>query len=244
MRPPGPMPMIGYDRQPSPGIRHDASADRPAHRCRRTLGCGPLRQRLPGGSRRRRDQDREPRTRRRRLPRRRPYFLGEDDSQVFQAFNRNKRSLTLDLKRPEGQTVLHRLAATADAFMHNLRGDQAEKLGLTYAHLSPFNPKIVCAHISAYGRGRGAQRLAWFRLPDAGGGGVSDADRGAGGPAHALRPVHDRLHDRRNHLDRHSGWYSGRARERQWARHRRGALRRGDVPAQLSRRLVPERSVS
>ncbi len=81
-----------------------------------------------------------------------PYFLGEDDSQVFQAFNRNKRSLTLDLKRPEGQIVLHRLAATADAFMHNLRGDQAEKLGLTYAHLSPFNPKIVCAHISAYGR--------------------------------------------------------------------------------------------
>jgi len=81
-----------------------------------------------------------------------PYFLGDGDSQVFQAFNRNKRSLTLDLKHPEGQALLHRLAATADAFMHNLRGDQAAKLGFTYADLAPSNPKIVCAHISAYGR--------------------------------------------------------------------------------------------
>ncbi len=81
-----------------------------------------------------------------------PYFLGETDSHVFQAFNRNKRSLTLDLKHPDGQAVLHRLVATADAFMHNLRGDQAAKLGLTYADLAPANPKIVCAHISAYGR--------------------------------------------------------------------------------------------
>ena len=81
-----------------------------------------------------------------------PYFLGEEDSHVFQSFNRNKRSLTLDLKHPDGQAVLHRLAATADAFMHNLRGDQAAKLGLTYADLAASNPKIVCAHISAYGR--------------------------------------------------------------------------------------------
>ena len=81
-----------------------------------------------------------------------PYFLGAGDSHVFQAFNRNKRSLTLDLKHPDGQAVLHRLAATADAFMHNLRGDQAAKLGLTYADLEASNPGIVCAHISAYGR--------------------------------------------------------------------------------------------
>ena len=81
-----------------------------------------------------------------------PYFLGENDSHVFQAFNRNKRSLGLDLKHSAGQEVLHRLVATADAFMHNLRGDQAGKLGLAFADLSPFNPKLVCAHISAYGR--------------------------------------------------------------------------------------------
>ena len=65
-----------------------------------------------------------------------PYFLGEGDSHVFQAFNRNKRSLALDLKHPDRKAVLHRLAATADAFMHNLRGDQAAKLGLTHADLA------------------------------------------------------------------------------------------------------------
>lgn len=88
-----------------------------------------------------------------------PYFLGEGDSHVFQAFNRNKRSLTLDLKHADGQAVLHRLTATADAFMHNLRGDQAAKLGLTYADLAPSNPRIVCAHISAYGRD--GERADW-----------------------------------------------------------------------------------
>ena len=48
--------------------------------------------------------------------------------------------------------MLQRLCTTSDALMHNLRGDQPGKLGLTYADLSPFNPKIVCVHISAYGR--------------------------------------------------------------------------------------------
>jgi len=81
-----------------------------------------------------------------------PYFLGEGDSHFFQSLNRNKKSLTLDLKQPRGQEVLHRLAATADGLMGNLRGDQPEKLGLTYRELSKVNPKIVCAHLSAYGR--------------------------------------------------------------------------------------------
>jgi crotonobetainyl-CoA:carnitine CoA-transferase CaiB-like acyl-CoA transferase len=81
-----------------------------------------------------------------------PYFLGEGDGHFFQSINRNKKSLTLDLKHPRGQEVLHRLAATADGLMGNLRGDQPEKLGITYRELAPANPKIVCAHLSAYGR--------------------------------------------------------------------------------------------
>jgi crotonobetainyl-CoA:carnitine CoA-transferase CaiB-like acyl-CoA transferase len=86
-----------------------------------------------------------------------PYFLGDNDSEFFQTFNRNKRSLTLDLKAPEGQDVLHRLAATADGVAGNMRGDQPDKLGLTYAQLAPHNPRIVCAHLTAYGRD-GARR--------------------------------------------------------------------------------------
>jgi crotonobetainyl-CoA:carnitine CoA-transferase CaiB-like acyl-CoA transferase len=81
-----------------------------------------------------------------------PYFLGPGDSQFYQSINRNKKSLSLDLKTGAGREVLHRLAGTADGLMGNLRGDQPEKLGLTYADLKPFNPAIVCAHLSAYGR--------------------------------------------------------------------------------------------
>jgi succinate--hydroxymethylglutarate CoA-transferase len=85
-----------------------------------------------------------------------PYFVGPPeepgDSQFFHSFNRNKKSVTLDLKKPAARHVLHRLAARADACFDNLRGDLPEKLGLTYAALASANPKIVCAHLSAYGR--------------------------------------------------------------------------------------------
>ena len=81
-----------------------------------------------------------------------PYFLGEGDSHFFQSLNRNKKSLTLDLKHPRGREVLLKLVATADGLMGNLRGDQPEKLKITYQDLAGANPKIVCAHLSAYGR--------------------------------------------------------------------------------------------
>jgi succinate---hydroxymethylglutarate CoA-transferase len=84
-----------------------------------------------------------------------PFFVGppeREDSQFFHSFNRNKKSLTLDLKKPAARAVLHRLAAQADGVLDNLRGDLPEKLGLTYAALMPANPRIVCAHLSAYGR--------------------------------------------------------------------------------------------
>jgi succinate---hydroxymethylglutarate CoA-transferase len=81
-----------------------------------------------------------------------PYYFSEKNSHFYQAFNRNKRSITLDLKSPEGAEIFRRLAAGADAVLDNLRGDQPDKLGLTYVHLKEVNPKIVCAHLSAYGR--------------------------------------------------------------------------------------------
>jgi crotonobetainyl-CoA:carnitine CoA-transferase CaiB-like acyl-CoA transferase len=88
-----------------------------------------------------------------------PYFLGDNDSHFFQAFNRNKRSITLNLRASEGQHVLRDLAATADAVLDNLRGDQSPRLGVSYAQLKSANPRIVCAHLSAYGR-EGA-RVSW-----------------------------------------------------------------------------------
>jgi crotonobetainyl-CoA:carnitine CoA-transferase CaiB-like acyl-CoA transferase len=88
-----------------------------------------------------------------------PYFLGEHDSHYFQTFNLNKKSCTLDLKHPLGMEAFRRLAATADALMNNLRGDQPEKLGLTYGALQSVNPRLVCAHLSAYGRDN--ERRSW-----------------------------------------------------------------------------------
>ena len=81
-----------------------------------------------------------------------PHFFAPGDSQFFHTFNRNKKSLTLDLGRPEGQAVLRDLVRGADALASNLRGDVPARLGLVYARLKDANPKIVCAHLSAYGR--------------------------------------------------------------------------------------------
>ena len=87
------------------------------------------------------------------------YTLGEADSHFFQTFNRNKRSLTLDLKSADGREVFERLIGTADAVLNNLRGDQPAKLGIDYAALSKVNPRVVCVHLSAYGRDN--DRAAW-----------------------------------------------------------------------------------
>ncbi len=81
-----------------------------------------------------------------------PHFLREKESLYFQAFNLNKKSLTLDLRSEDGQAVFRKLAAGADAVANNMRGDLPEKMGLTYAALADANPAIVCAHLSAYGR--------------------------------------------------------------------------------------------
>jgi succinate--hydroxymethylglutarate CoA-transferase len=81
-----------------------------------------------------------------------PFFLGENDSEFFQTFNRNKRSVVLDLHHPLGYAAFLRLAAKSDAVMNNLRGDQPGKLRLTYPDLRAVNPRLVCAHLSGYGR--------------------------------------------------------------------------------------------
>ena len=79
-----------------------------------------------------------------------PYAI-QGDSLYFQSFNRNKRSLTLDLKHPDGQRVLHDLVHVSDAVFSNLRGDQPKKLGLTYEQLQEINPRVVCCSLTGFG---------------------------------------------------------------------------------------------
>jgi len=81
-----------------------------------------------------------------------PHMLSEGQSHYFQTWNMNKRSVALDIKSADGRKAFAELVATADAVVNNLRGDQPEKLRLDYANLRAINGKIVCLHISAYGR--------------------------------------------------------------------------------------------
>lgn len=85
-----------------------------------------------------------------------PYFNSElpdtARSLFFQSLNTGKKSMALDMRSTRGREVLRRLAAKSDAVLNNLRGDVPAKLGLTYASLCDVNPKIVCAHLSGYGR--------------------------------------------------------------------------------------------
>ena len=88
-----------------------------------------------------------------------PHFFGDGDSHFYQTFNRNKKSMTLNLQTAEGRSVLADLVRERDAVLDNLRGDLAPKLGVTYEQLKAANPRLVCAHLSAYGRG--GARASW-----------------------------------------------------------------------------------
>ena len=72
-------------------------------------------------------------------------------SWYFASFNRNKRSLTLDLRREEGRAVLERLVAQADVLTENFRPGVLEEMGLTEARLREINPGLVVVSVNGYG---------------------------------------------------------------------------------------------
>jgi crotonobetainyl-CoA:carnitine CoA-transferase CaiB-like acyl-CoA transferase len=88
-----------------------------------------------------------------------PFLLGDADSEYFQTWNMNKKSVALDLRTPEGKAALERLIMGAEVVMNNLRGDLAAKMGLDYPTLSKLKPALVCVHLSAYGRDN--ERASW-----------------------------------------------------------------------------------
>jgi crotonobetainyl-CoA:carnitine CoA-transferase CaiB-like acyl-CoA transferase len=88
-----------------------------------------------------------------------PYMLGEGDSQFFQTFSRGKKSCALEIKTPEGRALFEAMVRQVDGVANNLRGDQPAKMKITYDDLKAINPRIVCAHLSAYGRDN--DRATW-----------------------------------------------------------------------------------
>ena len=80
-----------------------------------------------------------------------PPFQEDTHSLFFETFNRNKKSISLDIKNPEGKKVFHDLVAVSDVVFSNFRGDVPEKLKLTYEHLKKYNKSIVCVSLSSFG---------------------------------------------------------------------------------------------
>jgi crotonobetainyl-CoA:carnitine CoA-transferase CaiB-like acyl-CoA transferase len=79
-----------------------------------------------------------------------PYQQGED-SLFFETFNRNKKSISLDLRHPDSRSVLEDLVRAVDVVYSNLRGDHPKRLRITYDDLKDVNPRIVCCSLSGFG---------------------------------------------------------------------------------------------
>jgi crotonobetainyl-CoA:carnitine CoA-transferase CaiB-like acyl-CoA transferase len=84
----------------------------------------------------------------RKLP---PHFVG-DDSAYFLSTNRNKKSVVIDLKHPDGQKLVNALAAESDVLIENFRPTVIGRLGLDYAALSEKHPKLVWCSLSGFGQ--------------------------------------------------------------------------------------------
>lgn len=78
---------------------------------------------------------------------------------MWEHVSRNKKSIGIDMGTPAGQAVLHKLIASADVFLNNLRPYEMEKFALSYDHLSRINPRIIYANLTGYGQ-RGPEKDA------------------------------------------------------------------------------------
>ena len=77
---------------------------------------------------------------------------GQADSGKFQALNRNKRSITVDISKPEGQAIVRALAAKADVFVENYKVGDLARRGLDYAAIKAINPTIIFGSITGFGQ--------------------------------------------------------------------------------------------
>ncbi len=73
-------------------------------------------------------------------------------SAYFLSVNRNKQSISLDLKSPKGQEILKKLAAEADILIENFRPGTLDRLGLSYGEAQKLNPKLIYCSLSGYGQ--------------------------------------------------------------------------------------------
>lgn len=118
--------------------------------------------------------------------------LGGQDGSDYQYTHRNKRSITLDLKNPEGIAALKKLVATADVLVENFRPDVKGRLGIDYETLALINPRLVYASISGFGQtGPYATRPGFDQVAQGMGGLMSVTGLPGQGPVRVGIPIAD-----------------------------------------------------
>ena len=127
-----------------------------------------------------------------------PPFLKDADgndtaeSAYFMSANRNKRSLALDVSKPEGQAIVRRLAAGADALVENFKTGNLARYGLGYEDLREANPRLVYCSITGFGQtGPYAERPGYDFLVQAMGGIMSITGEPDGEPQKVGVPIAD-----------------------------------------------------
>jgi crotonobetainyl-CoA:carnitine CoA-transferase CaiB-like acyl-CoA transferase len=110
----------------------------------------------------------------------------------FQNLHRNKRSITLDLKNPEGVEVFKRLVKTADVIVENYRPDVKHRLGIDYESMKAINPRLVYGSISGFGQdGPYRERPGFDQIAQGMGGLMSVTGLPGQGPVRVGVPIAD-----------------------------------------------------
>jgi crotonobetainyl-CoA:carnitine CoA-transferase CaiB-like acyl-CoA transferase len=121
-----------------------------------------------------------------------PYWPGTNESAYFLGVNRNKRSVTLDIAKPEGQAVVHRLLEHCDILVENFKVGALAKYGLGYEQLREKHPRLIYCSITGFGQtGPYAPRPGYDALIQAMGGVMSLTGEPGGAPQKVGIPVAD-----------------------------------------------------
>ncbi|GAA0514229.1 MULTISPECIES: CoA transferase [Pigmentiphaga] len=120
-----------------------------------------------------------------------PNFVA-GDSAYFLSVNRNKESIQIDYKTPDGLALIERLAQESDVFVENQKPGNLAKYGITYERLSALNPRLVWCSISGFGQqGPYAGRPAYDMIVQALSGGMSMTGESDGKPVRSAIPIGD-----------------------------------------------------
>ena len=120
-----------------------------------------------------------------------PHFLGTE-SAYYLNFNRNKQSVTIDLRQAQGQEVFHRLVAVSDVVFNAFRPSVLDRLAIDYESLKKTNPTVIACSLSAFGQeGPYRERPGFDGIVQAMGGGMSVTGNAGQPPVFMGFPVGD-----------------------------------------------------